>query len=193
MTPDVLTFSCPHCGVLLTIPSSMAGVAGPCPQCRATIEAPKPAPSAPAPSAPAPSAPAPAPAPSAPAPAPTPQPAYKQAPRTAADISQSSPPSENRQPRTVPPVALTRPKHAFRPLRLIFPLLFLFLGAGLVFGLLYHLGNRQPEDAKPPAPARTSYVNPGTSGSTARKILNDETATPATSAPSARPPPPITR
>lgn len=40
MLPDKLTFNCPACGVRLTVPSSLAGVEGPCPTCTAPIRAP---------------------------------------------------------------------------------------------------------------------------------------------------------
>ena len=37
---DKITFTCPSCGTKLKVPASMAGVTGPCPQCRAVITAP---------------------------------------------------------------------------------------------------------------------------------------------------------
>jgi len=40
MVNDPLTFACPACGVKLTVPSSMAGITGPCPTCSSIIQAP---------------------------------------------------------------------------------------------------------------------------------------------------------
>ncbi|MEO8614318.1 MAG: hypothetical protein ABI600_04195 [Luteolibacter sp.] len=60
MANDSITFFCPACNIRLTVPGSLAGVTGPCPSCRALIQAPYPAPvvSAPVQSiAPAPSVP----------------------------------------------------------------------------------------------------------------------------------------
>ena len=37
---DLLSFSCPNCGVQLRVPASMAGIEGPCPSCAAIIQAP---------------------------------------------------------------------------------------------------------------------------------------------------------
>ena len=48
MNPDVLQFQCSACQSVLTVPSHMAGVTGPCPICGQTITSP----SAPPPSAP---------------------------------------------------------------------------------------------------------------------------------------------
>lgn len=39
---DTLTFRCPACDTSLRVPSSLAGVRGPCPQCRVEINAPQP-------------------------------------------------------------------------------------------------------------------------------------------------------
>ena len=44
MATDSITFLCPACSVKLTVPSSLAGVTGPCPTCRTLIQAPYPAP-----------------------------------------------------------------------------------------------------------------------------------------------------
>lgn len=44
MANDTISFFCPACGIKLTVPSSMAGVVGPCPSCRTQIQAPIPAP-----------------------------------------------------------------------------------------------------------------------------------------------------
>ena len=38
---DLLSFSCPKCGVKLRVPVSMAGIEGPCPSCSAIIQAPE--------------------------------------------------------------------------------------------------------------------------------------------------------
>jgi hypothetical protein len=38
---SVIHFNCQHCGTLLTVPAEMAGVTGPCPQCRASITSPQ--------------------------------------------------------------------------------------------------------------------------------------------------------
>lgn len=46
MANATLSFSCPACGVHLTVPASLAGVVGPCPTCRTQIQAPIPAPAA---------------------------------------------------------------------------------------------------------------------------------------------------
>lgn len=46
MANATLSFSCPACGVHLTVPASLAGVIGPCPTCRTQIQAPIPAPQA---------------------------------------------------------------------------------------------------------------------------------------------------
>lgn len=43
MANDAITFSCPACGIKLTVPGSLAGVTGPCPSCRNQIQAPYPA------------------------------------------------------------------------------------------------------------------------------------------------------
>ncbi|WP_193211852.1 hypothetical protein [Luteolibacter marinus] len=40
MATETLSFCCPHCKVRLTVPSSLAGVTGPCPSCKASITAP---------------------------------------------------------------------------------------------------------------------------------------------------------
>lgn len=39
-TPGVIHFSCQSCGIPLTVPLEMAGVTGPCPQCRTNITSP---------------------------------------------------------------------------------------------------------------------------------------------------------
>jgi hypothetical protein len=44
MATDTITFTCPACSIKLTVPTSFAGVTGPCPTCRAMIQAPYPAP-----------------------------------------------------------------------------------------------------------------------------------------------------
>ncbi len=44
MANDSITFFCPACNTRLTVPGSLAGVRGPCPSCRALIQAPYPAP-----------------------------------------------------------------------------------------------------------------------------------------------------
>lgn len=62
---------------------------------------------------------------------------------------------------------------------MIFPLLFLLVGVGLVFGLLHYLGDKEHPAIIPPVPAKTTYVNPGTASSTVRKILDDESPQPA--------------
>jgi hypothetical protein len=41
-TPEMITFHCPNCSMKLQVPSQMAGVTGPCPQCSASISAPQP-------------------------------------------------------------------------------------------------------------------------------------------------------
>lgn len=41
MAGDLIHFFCPYCGIKLTVPSSKAGVAGPCPSCANTIQAPE--------------------------------------------------------------------------------------------------------------------------------------------------------
>lgn len=38
--PDSMIFACPACGIKLTVPVSLVGVSGPCPSCRARIQAP---------------------------------------------------------------------------------------------------------------------------------------------------------
>jgi len=40
MADDLIHFFCPYCGIKLTVPSSKAGVAGPCPSCANSIQAP---------------------------------------------------------------------------------------------------------------------------------------------------------
>lgn len=40
MSNDTITFTCPACGIRLTVPGNLAGVSGPCPSCRAAIQAP---------------------------------------------------------------------------------------------------------------------------------------------------------
>ena len=40
MATDTITFTCPACSIKLTVPTSFAGVTGPCPTCRAMIQAP---------------------------------------------------------------------------------------------------------------------------------------------------------
>lgn len=44
MANETISFFCPACGIKLTVPSSLAGVVGPCPSCRTQIQAPIPAP-----------------------------------------------------------------------------------------------------------------------------------------------------
>ena len=43
MANESITFHCPACGIKLTVPSSLAGITGPCPTCRTLIQAPIPA------------------------------------------------------------------------------------------------------------------------------------------------------
>lgn len=43
MANETLSFLCPACGIKLTVPGQLAGVVGPCPTCRTTIQAPFPA------------------------------------------------------------------------------------------------------------------------------------------------------
>ncbi len=43
---DRLTFACPHCGTVLTVPVALAGQSGSCPSCEQLIAAPHPAPAA---------------------------------------------------------------------------------------------------------------------------------------------------
>ncbi|NJM37528.1 MAG: hypothetical protein HC845_06500 [Akkermansiaceae bacterium] len=45
MPDNKITFRCPVCGINLNVPASLAGVTGPCPSCKATIQAPLLAPS----------------------------------------------------------------------------------------------------------------------------------------------------
>lgn len=40
MATDTITFTCPACSIKLTVPTSFAGVTGPCPTCRVVIQAP---------------------------------------------------------------------------------------------------------------------------------------------------------
>lgn len=42
MSPENYTFACPACGIHLSVPRSLAGVRGPCPQCHHEIVAPEP-------------------------------------------------------------------------------------------------------------------------------------------------------
>jgi hypothetical protein len=44
MANEFITFSCPACGIKLTVPGNLAGVSGPCPTCRTQIQAPIPSP-----------------------------------------------------------------------------------------------------------------------------------------------------
>lgn len=44
MPNDTITFQCPACGIKLTVPGNLAGVIGPCPNCRNSIQAPFPSP-----------------------------------------------------------------------------------------------------------------------------------------------------
>lgn len=44
MPNDTITFQCPACGIKLTVPGNLAGVTGPCPNCRNSIQAPFPSP-----------------------------------------------------------------------------------------------------------------------------------------------------
>jgi hypothetical protein len=44
MSNDTITFSCPACHIRLTVPGTLAGVVGPCPNCRNSIQAPHPSP-----------------------------------------------------------------------------------------------------------------------------------------------------
>lgn len=46
---EPITFFCPVCSTHLSVPANLAGVNGPCPSCRATIQAPYPQPPAPEP------------------------------------------------------------------------------------------------------------------------------------------------
>jgi len=44
MAEEPITFSCPACGIILTVPRALAGVVGPCPSCKTSIRAPLPMP-----------------------------------------------------------------------------------------------------------------------------------------------------
>ena len=61
MSADVIQFHCSACQALLTVPSSMAGVSGPCPTCGQTVTSPSPRPVSAFTSQPQAAAPAPAP------------------------------------------------------------------------------------------------------------------------------------
>ncbi len=41
MPDPTISFSCPACGIRLTVPANLAGIKGPCPSCRVEIQAPE--------------------------------------------------------------------------------------------------------------------------------------------------------
>ena len=88
MATETLTFFCSACGIRLTVPASLAGVAGPCPSCRAQIQAPLAAAALPLP--PVISA-----VPSAPAPPPPIQPQVAATAVPAAPVQAQAPPDDS--------------------------------------------------------------------------------------------------
>ena len=163
MLAGLLSFDCPACGVRLQVPPAMAGVAGPCPQCRTLIQAPAivrqpalqrlpgPGPSrlpapAPAPRSPGQPRQSPASIPLAPRSAPCPRPVAAAMAGTVAAVSPERPRVARREgsDRRRRPVLLG----------FVVPLLFVLTCGGLFLGTVYLL-RRRPA-APPPAPAADS-------------------------------------
>jgi hypothetical protein len=170
MAEGTITFFCPACGVKLTVPASLGGVAGPCPRCQATIQAPQPgvpgiAPPPQGPSGPVHSPPLPvASAPAAAAPPPVagapPQPGSiirpepRQLPQRAVPaevVARPMPESSHRESaRSGTSSSHKRPRHeSQRLVRMAVPALFVMASLALVYGVVTIL-KMPPEDGKPP-------------------------------------------
>lgn len=184
MANEPISFSCPACGIKLTVPGNLAGVTGPCPSCRTLIQAPYPAP----PAAPAYQPPSPAPVVYEPVAAAAP--VYQAPPpvpvaTTPEPISPPAPAALRPEPRQLPnrsnhaePVAKPMPEpnrgsemskasHALprhprqgnRFIRLLTPLIFLIASGAIVFGVLTIL-KKQSKDASRKVPGQGSTVLP---------------------------------
>lgn len=98
MSSDSYTFPCPACGTLLSVPRVLAGVRGPCPQCRQEITAP------PAPAEPAAPDPVPPSVPPVASPPPVvPPPTVSSEPEPAPEVAPAAPPPAS-SPSSLPPV-----------------------------------------------------------------------------------------
>lgn len=179
MAIETITFSCPACGIKLTVPSSLAGVSGPCPTCRAQIQAPHP----PLASAPAnfqlvaiPVPPAtlpPPPAATDPIAAPIPEPPHSEPQpescKTAGLADHVDPiatpiPEQNRRSQAASSTLPPQLQRKSRLIRLLIPLLFLIASVAVGFGVATLIRNRSKESPKKPPRTRTIVLpEPGTS------------------------------
>ncbi|MFD0895854.1 hypothetical protein KBB96_07895 [Luteolibacter ambystomatis] len=169
MSTETLTFACPVCNSRLTVPVALAGVIGPCPKCQTRIQAP----SLPAvPQRPTVAAAPPSAAPvqtyipqPPPQPIPAPQPAAASAPAPVLEIPVVQPaekPAYKPEPRALPnrregmePIGKrmsdsmkTPQDHSERrtgsgALRVLVPVVFLGLAAGMVFAILTFLKQQE--------------------------------------------------
>ncbi|BCU79112.1 hypothetical protein [Luteolibacter sp. LG18] len=218
MSPETLTFACPVCNSRLTVPIALAGVIGPCPTCQTRIQAPAlpagygippvtaPAPAPQPPAQTAPPAPAPTPVPVEipvtlpvlqPVAAVEPKPVYKPEPRQLPNRPEGMEPIGKRMSdsmKAAQPDA-GEPRRGSGVIRLMVPVLFLMLAAGLVFGILTFLNHQNVQ------PEVKSLVQPGALGSMDKAVVTpsadlppapaepDESAPVAPPAPEALAPP----
>lgn len=131
MANDPIPFSCPACGIRLTVPRELAGVAGPCPSCGSRIQAPQP------PSA----------APSAEPAVLKPEPRQLPARATPGDVVARPMPEPLAIPerRRVSGGPRSRPRWMRVFARLLMLVLFLLASGALVYGVLTTLKRQAPE------------------------------------------------
>ncbi len=171
MAIEPITFSCPACGIKLTVPGNLAGVSGPCPTCRTEIQAPHPPPASPPAdlqsieiAEPPASPPPPSPATVDPMPTPTSQPSSEMPER--ADVAEPVVPpipepihhTEAAESTQLPP-----PPGKSRLVRILIPLLFLIASVAIGFGVATLIRNRSKE--MPGKPPGTRIIIPSESGS----------------------------
>lgn len=156
-SPDQISFLCPSCSTLLSVPQNLAGVTGPCPSCRILIEAPFPAPEMFHDAAPQPQQYV-QPTPQHEAYAPAPQPDYyhrepqpvpqqsailrpepRQLPNRSDPVEAPtrirSEPSGEFQPRLGQPSPLPQRHHRSLIMRFLVPLAFLCIALGVIYGV----------------------------------------------------------
>lgn len=159
MATDSISFSCPACDIKLTVPGNLAGITGPCPSCRAQIQAPYPTLYQAPPAAPVYQTPACTPATSQPAAEAVPPPApavLRPEPRQLPHRSSHGEPVAKQMPEpnrssqaAKDSNALPRHPHSRnRILRFLMPALFLIASGAVVFGVLTVLKNQSKEASR---------------------------------------------
>ncbi len=144
MANDSITFHCPTCETKLTVPASLAGVKGPCPKCRAEIQAPGES--------------------AAPAPIQPESPDPPQRANLAEPAARPLPPDPGAAPASSRAAPGTTPRAGSWAIRLVLLLIFLLAVAGIVYCVLTYLGNPQPQKLEAISPKKETVEEPAPGG-----------------------------